>query len=406
MPREENSNKYFLKQPLNTNMIEGGISVTVRKIVVSFLKFLWKIVRLFRTEINSPPFRKILIVRMRSLGEMIMCAPLAKLVRHKNHDSQIVLLTAKNLQAFAEGGGFVDRVIGVNENVFMAYNVRELFRLIRMLRRERFDFSIMTHPNFLMNLFNSLIGAKLTVGFNWNNEGFFNSVSIPPMKGMPKVKQYLSLGCPENDEEWGYTTFPFYTLKDKEWADRFVAENSIMLNENLLIGVYGGGYKLPTRWPIERYIEVVKKIKEIYGGKFIFFGGESDKNLCDVISARFPEAFDLIGKLSLGKTQALMAKCTVIICNDSGGYHLAAATGKPVLAIFGPTDPEYLTHRNTVVVKRNLQCAPCRIEDPTVYPILFARECSYGKRCLEEINSDEVFSALRRLIEAHAQSFL
>ena len=108
-----------------------------------------------------------------------------------------------------------------------------------------------------------------------------------------------------------------------------------------LIGVMPGAARGPAkRWPAERFTETAKTLRAMLGGSVIIMGGAGDAEACAAVAVGVGgTALNLAGATALPEWAALLAQCGVVLCNDSGGMHLAAAVGVPVVAIFGITDP-------------------------------------------------------------------
>lgn len=108
-----------------------------------------------------------------------------------------------------------------------------------------------------------------------------------------------------------------------------------------LIGVMPGAARGPSkRWPAERFAAAAKLVCAKLGGSVIIMGGSGDGDACAAVADGVGSpALNLAGATTLPEWAALLAQCAVVLCNDSGGMHLAAAVGVPVVAVFGITDP-------------------------------------------------------------------
>ncbi len=108
-----------------------------------------------------------------------------------------------------------------------------------------------------------------------------------------------------------------------------------------LIGIMPGAARGPAkRWPAERFAEAAKLLSVKLGGSVVIMGGPGDADACAAVAGGVGGgALNLAGATALPEWAALLAQCAVVLCNDSGGMHLAAAVGTPVVAVFGITDP-------------------------------------------------------------------
>ena len=108
-----------------------------------------------------------------------------------------------------------------------------------------------------------------------------------------------------------------------------------------LIGVLPGAARGPAkRWPAEHFAAAAQALQIQTGGSVLVMGGTGDAESCaEVARGAGKDVLNMAGATSLTEWAALLALCAVVLCNDSGGMHLAAAVGAPVVAVFGLTDP-------------------------------------------------------------------
>ena len=149
----------------------------------------------------------------------------------------------------------------------------------------------------------------------------------------------------------------------------------------------GAEYGEAKRWPSEHYAAVARLWVQ-RGGQVWIFGSARDRAVASAILARVPEGgVDLCGRTSLGEAIDLLALAHAVVSNDSGLMHLAAALDRPLVALFGSTDPGFTPPRSprARVLRLGLACSPC-----------FARVCRFGHRhCLTGITPEQVDAALQ-----------
>lgn len=147
-------------------------------------------------------------------------------------------------------------------------------------------------------------------------------------------------------------------------------------------------------WPAERFAETGRQLLERFGGSVTLIGGAADISGCEAIAERIgPRASSTAGKLSLVEALATVRDLDVLITNDSGPMHMAAAVGTPTVAIFGPTDPVRTGpygdgHR---VVRVRLDCAPC-----------YRRRCNDCPACMDQVTVDNVVAAATDILGSSA----
>ena len=152
----------------------------------------------------------------------------------------------------------------------------------------------------------------------------------------------------------------------------------------------GAEYGPAKRWPAERFVAAARVLRERTHCRWMVFGGAGDIALTETISADITRAtgeppLNLAGRTSLRELAAVLKICDLVLTNDTGPMHLAAAVGAPVIAIFGSTSPELtgpVFSARAQVVRCDAPCAPC-----------FRRECPIDLRCLRGIETDQVVAA-------------
>ena len=169
----------------------------------------------------------------------------------------------------------------------------------------------------------------------------------------------------------------------------------------LVVLLPGAAYGGAKQWPPARMAELASRLIMERGAVCIIAGAEHDRPAARAIEswlrARTPAAMsgliDVVGHTSLGALTGLLARATICVSNDSGGMHLASAVGRPVVAIFGPTNERATSPAGPHdLILEPVFCRPCML-----------RECPIDHRCMKRITVDRVYEASsRRLAEAGA----
>ena len=153
----------------------------------------------------------------------------------------------------------------------------------------------------------------------------------------------------------------------------------------------GAEYGPAKRWPVERFIAAAKEIQQRTNCVWLLFGGKGDAELASQIQSAIgnrQSAINLAGQTSLRELMSLLKICEVLLTNDTGPMHVAAALGTPVVVPFGSTSPELTgpglpgdpRHR---LLKSDAPCSPC-----------FLRECPIDFRCMNGIRVERVVEAV------------
>ncbi|MEO8480822.1 MAG: lipopolysaccharide heptosyltransferase II [Acidobacteriota bacterium] len=170
-------------------------------------------------------------------------------------------------------------------------------------------------------------------------------------------------------------------------------------DDELLIGMApGAAYGQAKQWSPDRMAEVAARLVRARHSRIVIVGASHDREAARAIEswlrAHTPDVIDrvinLAGRTSLGALVGVAARFSAFLSNDSGAMHLAAALGRPVVAIFGPTDERATRplgpHR---VINVPVFCRPCLL-----------RDCPIDHRCMKRISADSVFSAVSQALDA------
>ena len=167
-------------------------------------------------------------------------------------------------------------------------------------------------------------------------------------------------------------------------------------SDELLIAFAPGAKLEPNRWPADRFIEVGNSLAA-RGYRIVVLGGSSDAPMCDRIAKAIGRnAASLAGKTTVRDSCEVLARCAMLICNDSGVQHLAAAVGTPCVSLFtrrefpGMWWPHGPQHE---VLLKDVECHTC-----------FLDACPYDNKCIKAIGVDEVIAAAGRVLERQPDS--
>ncbi len=146
----------------------------------------------------------------------------------------------------------------------------------------------------------------------------------------------------------------------------------------------GAEYGPAKRWPVENFIAAARELHTRTGCAWVIFGGPADQALAEQIRAAVPSALSVAGRTTLRELVVALSLCRVVLTNDTGPMHVAAAVGTPVVVPFGSTSPELTgpglpgdpRHR---LLQSAVPCAPC-----------FLRECPIDFRCMKTITVERV----------------
>ena len=360
---------------------------------------------------HQPP-RRILVRGVNWLGDAVMTTPALRRLREKFPGAHITLLCADKICPLFEPHP------AVNETIAFAKG-EGIFAIAKKLRAKKFDLALVlpNSPRSALEVFLAGIPQRIGHARPWRN--FFLTQAVASRAGAVKMRkrtaseihelvaadvnrriqpitssahqihEYLHLAAalgasPEPlAPQLVVTTEEVAAVKSKFGLDK-ISQPIFGLNP-------GAEYGPAKRWPVEKFIAAAKKIQSQTNCCWLIFGGNNDATAAAQIQSAIgnrQSAINVAGQTNLRELMALLASCRVLLSNDTGPTHVAAALGTPVVVPFGSTSPELtapglpgdVRHH---LLKSDAVCAPC-----------FLRECPIDFRCMNGITVDRVVEAV------------
>ena len=361
-----------------------------------------------------PPPRRILVRGVNWLGDAVMTTPALLRLREQFPGAHLALLTPEKL------ADLWLQHPAVNEIISFAAG-ESVFSVGKKLRAEKFDLALVlpNSPRSALEVFLAGIPQRVGHARPWRN--FLLTQSVPCRAGALKmhkrsvgeiqqlisqtpnprpeipasahqIHEYLHLAAALGAKREPLAPQLFVTAPEMEAAkikfglDR-ITQPIFGLNP-------GAEYGPAKRWPVEKFIAAANEIQARTNCVWLVFGGRNDTELAGRITSAISGHAsrithqNLAGKTTLRELMALLKSCRVLLTNDTGPMHVAAALGTPVVVPFGSTSPELTgpglpgdpRHR---LLKSAVPCSPC-----------FLRECPIDFRCLNGLSAHEVVEAV------------
>ena len=326
---------------------------------------------------NQTP-KKILIINTFGVGDVLFTTPLISNLKANDPDVYIGYICNRRTAALLERNSKVDRIFVYERDEFNAVYQRSKFGMVKKFRKflkevqdDRFDLVIDVSLSRGTGFLTWMIGIKRRIGFNYKNRSIFLNKRIP-LKGYEEkhvVEYYLSLlkefGVEVRSKDLELTL----NEDDFKWAKSFMSSNGTFSNGNPVIGLVPGGgaswgkesaYK---RWPAEKYAKLADKLIEKFSATTILMGDKNELALCTKVSdAMLHKPIMACGETTINQFAALAQKCSLMIVNDGGPLHIAAAAGVRTVSIFGPVDENVYGPYpigEHIVIKNEIACRPC-----------------------------------------------
>lgn len=362
----------------------------------------------------------ILVRSVNWLGDAVMSTCALQRLRQARPGARITLLSPAKLERLWEGQPFLDNVVTFS-------SAQNIFQVARALRQTKFSAGV-AFPNSIRSAMELwLAGIPRRIGRARSCRGLFLTDSVPPRPdSRPMVKlsdaevrrrvargnaapplsssahhvhDYLNLvavlgASPE-------ILPPHISVSDRQTSQfqaLLAAESPV--DQRPWFGLNPGAeYGPAKRWPAARFAAAAVAITKKANCRWLIFGGPADAALAEGISKEIRNAsgdaqgvVNLAGKTSLGELAAGLQLCRLLLTNDTGPMHLAAAVGTPVVVPFGSTSPELtgpLPADRAFLLRAGVPCSPC-----------FRRECPIDLRCLAGIEPSQVIEAVMRVLTA------
>ena len=349
-------------------------------------------------EIDIARIDRVLIRGTNWVGDAVMSVPAMREIRKRLPESRISLLVRPWVKDVYGGADFLDEVIAYDrEGLHAGLSGRR--RLISELRSRDFDLAILFQNAFEAALLAWWARIPRRIGYARDRRSLLLTHAIPidpEVKQAHQVYYYLGLlggaGLGEPRPWRGFKPLPSCDLavreSDGEAARSLLRTHGIEAGE-ILIGLNpGASYGGAKRWLPDRFAEVADHLAVKYSARIILFGSGAELSISQYVAAKMAcPSVNLAGKTTLGQLMGLIKECALLVTNDSGPMHLAAALGVPQVAIFGSTS-DLATgplSRLAEVVRVPAECSPC-----------FLRECPTDFRCMTGITVGRVIAAAEK----------
>jgi heptosyltransferase-2 len=350
-----------------------------------------------------PPAERILVRSVNWLGDAVMTTPALMRLRQARPQARITLLSPEKLAGLWERQPFVDEVLTFS-------GAKTVWQIGRLLRGKGFDTGI-AFPNSVrsaLELWLARIPNRIGAG-----RGLLLTQSIGRRSGAIEMRK-RSVGeirervransPPESVSAEAHHVHHYLHLvaalgaSVEPLAPHIQVSGDVMDETRRKFGLLqcagqpwfgmnpGAEYGPAKRWPAERFVEAAVALRKNTNCRWVIFGGNGDRDLAENIARETGElTLNLAGKTNLRELAAALKLCEVVLTNDTGPMHLAAAVGARLVAIFGSTSPELtgpIFSPRARIVRQPAPCAPC-----------FLRECPIDFRCLLGIRAETVVAA-------------
>ena len=345
-----------------------------------------------RTPPDSP--KRILLLRLERIGDLLMALPAIRDVRTLAPSAEIELAVGSWNAALAAAAPYVNRVEQVDAPWLARGDARRgsaLLAAARRWRRRRYDLAINFEPDVRSNLLLAASGARWTAGWVSGGGGALLDLGLEFDPKAHTSENARRLVAATFERSAIPSTEPLLVIP--EAARRAAGERLAARGRGPLVGIHVSGGRLVKQWDPERFAEVARRLATERGATIVLTGGAQDRAMVDVVKAHVPagQVIDVAGEIDLPELAAVLEQIDLLLTGDTGPMHLAAAVRTPIVAVFGPSDPVRYAPSGAAdrIVRIDLPCSPCnRIRLPP------ERCVGHIPECLTSIPAARVFDAV------------
>jgi len=338
--------------------------------------------------------QKILIIRMSSIGDVLLVSPLIRVLKQKYPDCQIDFVIKQE---------YFDLVVfHPNLTHIFVFNKKKGFSALKKLRREIKE----QHYDLIIDIHKNLRSYFLRINTNAGKLVKYKKYAIKRWL-LVNLKINLYHQIVPVEQRYINSLGKFGVVNDNRGLDLFIPSSiaqkiSSQWNDKLtgkhdfVFALAPGASFLTKRWHVEGFKEVIDYLTKKYNIAFLLLGNKQDREITNEIAAEFPQhCFNVAGDYSILETAALLNYAQLTITNDTGLMHIAAALKKKVVAIFGSTTEELgffpYTTQSIVVQNKNITCRPCSHVGKHFCP-------RKHFKCMKDITAGQVIAAVEKLI--------
>lgn len=335
--------------------------------------------------------KKILVVNVNWIGDVIFSYPIFKVLKKKYPQAEVVCLAVPRVKEVVEANSYVDRCLIYDEDT-QHRNVFGKIKLILQLRQEKFNIVFLSHRSFTRAFLVFLAGIPQRIGYSTKKRSLLLTHRVTPLSGkIHRSDHYLNVL-----ESFGINV-------DNRICDLVVSnqaqddmsrklQNYGITEEDPLVVVNTGGNWDLKRWPKENFATLITRLIDELNVKVVIPGAKKDVELAkdiEGLSQRNPTV--LAGQTNFKELTALLERANLVISADTGPLHLANAVGSYVIGLFGPTCPEVTGPRGIgrfFVIQKNVNCN----KEPCYY-----LDCP-DNICMKSITVDDVMDVVKSIL--------
>jgi ADP-heptose:LPS heptosyltransferase len=331
---------------------------------------------------------EILIIRFSALGDLVTLEPTFRALRHFHRDDHITFLTSHIGRELYEDAGYFDRIV-VEHGASRGQLLQRARELRRQLGSERLEIVYNLQSSSLSHLLTLLLSKKRVVNISATPWQKLLSIKIP-FRRFPELLQAAGFSA---------QTVADYALARSSNVIALGADARLAAEYQSTLAAVGAARSVVAlapgasprweskRWGDEHFAELASRLQDA-GFLVIVVGSNTEKAVAGLILERAGNSLDFTGQTKIGQLKALLSTAAVLVGNDSGPCHIAAAVGTSTVTLLASTGSTHcvknLPYRGTHV---------CLSADSTVCKVCYDPQCMKSRECMATIGVDLVLAA-------------
>lgn len=293
--------------------------------------------------------RNILVIDFGQLGDVVLSLPALRAIRERFPSAKITVAAGKATSPVITYSGYADETLTVDRvalrDGFTLTSIVQIFKLVGNVRQREFDFVIDLHSLSETNILGFLSGAghRLFSRRPGRSLDFLSNFNPrPPVEASNRdrhlIDRYLDVLIPLGVKD--ADRFP--RLRTKSATDKEVEQLLRKAKAEAgspLVGLFPGAGHPSRRWPLEKFSELADFLMRNDQVRVLVFAGPEEKELVARMRKLFPKTTVILDQLNLSQLISALARLAVLVSNDTGPMHLAAAVGTPVLVLLDKRAP-------------------------------------------------------------------
>ncbi|MEO6392794.1 MAG: lipopolysaccharide heptosyltransferase II [Pyrinomonadaceae bacterium] len=330
------------------------------------------------------------------VGDAIMTIPALRELRRIVPDAHITLVTRSWTQGIFADADFLDDILVYDRERRFLVSTRQQ---IAEWKRRKFDAAILLQNAFEAAIIARLAKVPVRVGYPTDGRGFLLTEKVPlPTEAKHEVYYYLNIvaeferilrGSSSVDDHPPRMELPVSAERLGEAAS-VMSSQGVAEGQRIVALCPGSTNSRAKRWPVGRFAALGDRLIAEMGAAVVLVGAADELPISQEVAAIMRhKPVVLTGATNLAQAVAVLGNIDLLVTNDTGPAHIAAALGRPVLVIFGPTDPTTTRPFGdlAVVIRHPPDCAPCML-----------RDCPIDHRCMTAISPDEIFDQAMKVL--------